>query len=217
MGRHQLEGGLKPYQACCEARSHEESDVTISVKSEKALLNHEEWELVSATHHPKLGGWPDADLQAARKRLRALHDKEQGFARQKRRVAKGSAQTRGGSFPGTAERPAERKQVFAQAMRRVNSEATRRREVAASEQARENKKQALARRRAAPSARPANTATARKGAAKVENTKVTTKVPGARIGSVTKQTARAQGKRDNYAETARCPPFLADLSQPGGG
>ena len=171
--------------------------MTISVKSEKALLSHEEWELVSATHHPALGGWADADLQAARKRLRALHDKEQGFARHKRRVGKGSADPRGGSFPGTAERPAERKQVFAQAIRRLNSESTRRRDAAARELARENKKQALARRRAAAGSRPANTPTARKGPAKVENRKVSSKVAGAKVGSVTKQTARAQGKRDS--------------------
>lgn len=170
--------------------------MTISVKSEKALLNHEEWELVSSTHHPALGGRSDAELQAARKRLRDLHAKEQGFARHKRRVGKGSAEARGGSFPGTAERPAQRKQVFAQAIRRVNSEIERRDARTTREQSVSNHKLALARRRAATSSRPANTQTARKGPAKVENTRSRSKVTGARVGSVTKQTARAQGKRD---------------------
>lgn len=171
--------------------------MTISVKSEKALLNHEEWELVAPTHHPALGSLADADVQAARKRLRELHDKEQGFARHKRRVGKGSAEARGGSFPGTAERPAERKQIFAQAIQRLNSEVERRRAHATRASSMTNHKQALARRRAAASSRPANTPTARKSPAKVENPKGRAKVPGAKVGSVTKQTARAQGKRDS--------------------
>ncbi len=171
--------------------------MTISVKSEKALLSHEEWELVAPTHHPALGRLADADLQATRKRLRELHDKEQGFARHKLRVGKGSAEARGGSFPGTAERPAERKQVFAQAVQRLNSEAERRRALAARTESMNSQKQALARRRAAVSSRPANKPTARKEPARVENPKGRTKVAGARVGSVTRQTARAQGKRDS--------------------
>ena len=171
--------------------------MAISAKQEKSLLNHDEWELVSGTHHPALHDRSAEDLQAARKRLREIHAKEQGFARHKRRVGKGTADARGGSFPGTAERPAQRKQVFAHAIRRVNSEIERRNARRSRDTIVSTQKKVLAKRRAAPSTRPANTPTAKKGPAKVENTKARTKVPGAKVGSVTKQTARAQGRKDS--------------------
>lgn len=173
--------------------------MAISEKDEKSLLNQEEWELVVQTRHPVLGDSDAKELQAARKRLRELHAREQGFARHKNRVGKGTADMRGGSFPGTAERPARRKQVFAQAIRRLNSEIERRNSRRARETIVESQKKVLARRRAAASAasRPGNTKTARKAPAQVENPKAKTKVPGAKIGSVTKQTARAQGRKDS--------------------
>lgn len=171
--------------------------MAISEKDEKSLLNREEWELVIQTRHPVLGDCDAKELQAARKRLRELHAKEQGFARHKSRVGKGTADMRGGSFPGTAERPARRKQVFAQAIRRVNSEIERRDSRRARDTIVESQKKVLARRRAAASSRPGNTPTARKGPARVENPKSKTKVAGAKVGSVTKQTARAQGRKDS--------------------
>lgn len=171
--------------------------MAISEKDEKALLNQQEWEVVVATRHPVLQDCSAEELQATRKRLREMHAKEQGFVRHKRRVRKGTADTRGGSFPGTEERPARRKQAFAQALRRVNSEIDRRNSRRLREASISTRKEALARKRAAPSTRPANTRTASKGPSRIENRRSKTHVPGSKIGSVTKQTARHQGRKDS--------------------
>lgn len=51
---------------------------------------------------------------------------ERDFIAHKGHVARRTAKPRGGSFPGTIERPRFLKQIFARALRRANSEAGRR-------------------------------------------------------------------------------------------
>ena len=100
--------------------------MAISRKTEQSLLAHDEWTLVQTTHRPEIGTQDEEALRAARKRLRQLHSKERDLAHEKRRIARGKADARGGSFPGTQEHPRRRKQVFAHALRRVNDELGRR-------------------------------------------------------------------------------------------
>lgn len=170
--------------------------MSISTKTEKALLDHDEWTLVATTHKPSLATLEQDALQDAQKRLRGMRDKERDLSRTKRRVSKGTAEPRGGNFPGTYAKPAERKQVFAHALRRVNDELGRRKTAAARNRIVDSQTRALAAKRAAPKRTPANTATASKGVNPVENKKAATKVAGAKVGSVTKQTARSQAKKD---------------------
>ncbi|WP_199554877.1 hypothetical protein [Sandaracinobacteroides hominis] len=170
--------------------------MSIAQKTAKSLLSHEEWALVETTLRASVGQRDQADLRDAQKRLRDMRDKERDLSRTNRRVAKGRADPRGGSFPGTYAKPAERKQVFSQALIRVNDELVRRESVAAKAAARENQKRALDARRAAPQRRPANTATAAAGLSVRENPKAKTKVAGTKVGSVTKQTARSQARKD---------------------
>jgi hypothetical protein len=171
--------------------------MAISKKDEKSLLDHEEWTLVETTHHPMLHDLEQDALEAARKRLRDLRNKERDLSQHKARVVRGKADMRGGSFPGTAERPRRRKQVFAHALRRVNSEVDRRKAQASRTRIVESQRRALAMKRAAPSKRPANTASASSGPAAVENKKKATRTPGAKVGSVSQQGKRAQAKRDS--------------------
>lgn len=170
--------------------------MAISKKTEKSLLDHDEWTLVEQTHKPALATLEQDALEAARKRLRDLRAKERDLGHEKRRIARGKAEPRGGSFPGTYARPKQRKQVFAHALRRVNDELGRRSAAASRNRIVESQSRALAAKRAAPKRRPANTATASGGVTPVENPKRATKVPGAKVGSVTKQTARSQAKKD---------------------
>lgn len=170
--------------------------MSISSKRAKSLLNHEEWTLVEQTLRPKVSEVAEADLRSTGRSLRLLHDKERDLARTKRRVTKGTAEPRGGSFPGTSARPAERTQVFAQALIRVNDEIVRREGVAARTAMLEGQRRVLAAKRAAPSRRPANSPTAGGGAASIPNTKRAAKVPGAKVGSVSQQGKRAQARKD---------------------
>lgn len=170
--------------------------MAISRKSEKSLLDHDEWTLVDSTHKPSLGTLSTEELQATRKRLRQMRDRERDLGHEKRRIARGKAEPRGGSFPGTYAGPKQRKQVFSHALRRVNDELGRRSATASRQRIVESQTRALKARRQAPSRRPANTATASQGVVNVENKKRSAKVSGAQIGSVTKQTARSQSRKD---------------------
>jgi hypothetical protein len=51
-----------------------------------------------------------------------MRDRERTPTRQKRREVRAKVGPRGGSFPGTAERPLRRRQVFSGALRRLNRE-----------------------------------------------------------------------------------------------
>lgn len=170
--------------------------MSISSKRAKSLLSHEEWTLVEQTLRPRVADVAEADLRAARRELRGLHDKERDLARAKRRVAKGRAEPRGGSFPGTYARPAERTQLFAQALIRVNDEIVRRDGVAARAAMLDGQRRVLAAKRAAPSRRPANIPTAGAGSTPKPSSRGRTTTPGAKVGSVSQQGKRAQAKRD---------------------
>ncbi len=170
--------------------------MSISRATEKSLLDHEEWTLVERTHLPAVKALSDEDLSETGRRLRSLHDKQRDLGHEKRRIARGKAEPRGGSFPGTYERPRQRKQVFAQALKRVNSEFERRRAHVSREQMIAAQRRVLDARRAAGDSRPANRPTARTGTAPVENPKRATRVPGAKVGSVSQATKKAQAKRD---------------------
>ena len=170
--------------------------MAINRKGEKSLLDHDEWTLVESTHLPEVKSLSDADLAAAGKRLRDLRNKQRDLGHEKRRIARGKAEPRGGSFPGTYEGPKRKKQVFAHALRRVNDEAGRRAAAASRASIVESQHRALAKKRRAASTRPANTRTAAAGKARITNSKAATKVPGAKVGSVSAQGKKAQAKKD---------------------
>lgn len=169
--------------------------MSINNRRELSLLNHEEGEIVRASHHPAIAELDSKGLAETRKRLRDMRDKERTLARQKVRQVRGKGEPRGS---GTAEHLQERKQVFASALKRVNKQAHR----MAVEEARaahiEASKKALAMRRAAgASSHPAPGMTASEGMNPVASKKALSKVAPAKIGSVSQATKNAQAKRDN--------------------
>jgi hypothetical protein len=99
--------------------------MSLPCKSERSQLSHEEFEMVRATHHPAIYELAPDELRAVKLRLQNHRDKARVLARQKQREVKGKAEPRGRSFPGTAELPRKRKQVFAAALKRVNKELDR--------------------------------------------------------------------------------------------
>ena len=99
--------------------------MSVPCKFERSLLSHDEYETIRLTHHPAIYDVEPAELEAIRSRLRKMRAKEQTLSRQKQREARGKRGARGASFPGTAERPSQRKQVFAAALKRINKELER--------------------------------------------------------------------------------------------
>jgi hypothetical protein len=171
--------------------------MSVPCKFERSILSHDEYETIRFTHHPTIYEVEPAELEAIRSRLRKMRDKEQTLSRQKRREARGKSGGRGASFPGTAERPSQRKQVFAAALKRVNKELERLHNLAARTAHVEAARQALVLHRAAnfipyPSAGP----TASEGMVPRLSPRRKTIIEGAKIGRVSQATKVAQAVRD---------------------
>ena len=171
--------------------------MSVPCKFERSVLSHDEYETIGPTHHPTIYEVEPAELEAIRSRLRKMRDKEQTLSRQKRREARGKMGGRGASFPGTAERPSQRKQVFAAALKRVNKELERLQNLAARTAHVQAARKALALHRAAnfipyPSAGP----TASEGMVPRLSRRRKTIIEGAKIGRVSQATKVAQAVRD---------------------
>jgi type II secretory pathway component PulJ len=172
--------------------------MSLSCRFERSLVNHDEHAIVLISHHPAIYEAESDALRDARKQLRALKEREGTFARQNRRAARGKAEQRGGNFPGTYERPKQRKQVFAAAIKRINGELDRRTKIEARNANVEAARKALALRRAANfTSRPAAGDTANPGLNPLSNARRRHIVTGKRIGSVSQAVKASQARRDS--------------------
>jgi hypothetical protein len=171
--------------------------MSIPAKTEQSLLNHDELEIVRGTHHPAIYDSDPAALKALKTRLRDTLGKERTLSRQKRREVRGKAEARGKSFPGTSERPQQRKQVFASALKRVNRELDRLHKLEARNATVAAAHKALAMHRAAKFVHhPEAGKAAGEGMRPRTSVRKRYVVPGAKIGSILRATAVAQAKRD---------------------
>lgn len=171
--------------------------MSTSSKAEARLLSHEDQQLVGRTHHPAIYENTREELQDLRQRLRGLRDRERTLLHQKARESRGKTEPRGGSFPGTADHPRRRKQLFAQALRRVNGEFHRLHKMEARAALTASARRALALRKSGAQFAPENEPTAHTGTRPIPNRRGKSHVPGSQVGSVTKATQRAQAAKDN--------------------
>ncbi|MCC8982070.1 hypothetical protein [Bradyrhizobium acaciae] len=171
--------------------------MSVACRFERSLLSHEEQETIRLTHHPAIYSVEVAELEAMRPRLRKMRDKERTVGRHKQRESRGKAEARGASFPGTAKHASERKQVFAAALKRVNTELKRLHNLAAKTAHVEAARKALALHRTANfTTRPAAGATAGEGMASKPRERRRKVLAGAKIGRVSQATKVAQAVRD---------------------
>jgi len=171
--------------------------MSVPCRFERSLLSHEEYETIRLTHHPAIYDVEAAELEAMRPRLRKMRDKEKTLGRQKRREGRGKAEARGASFPGTAEHASERKQVFAAALKRVNTELSRLHNLAARAANIEAARKALALHRAANfMTYPPAGAAANEGMVPKESKRRRKIIAGAKIGRVSQASKVAQAVRD---------------------
>jgi hypothetical protein len=172
--------------------------MSMSCKFERSLLSHDEHEFVQVTHHPAIYQHDIDALKALRVRLRELRGKERTLSRQKQREHRGKAEPRGGSFPGTIDRPLLRKQVFAAALKRVNKEVGRIAKLAARTAHVEAARRALALRRTAQFEQyPPAGQTAHEGMRSLPSRRRRTSVAREKIGRVLLATKTAQAVRDS--------------------
>jgi hypothetical protein len=171
--------------------------MSIPCKFERSILSHDEHGIILRSHHPEIYATGLDDLKALRRRLRDMRGKENTLALAKRRESRGKGPARGESFPGTAEHPLRRKQVFAAALKRVNKEIHRMENLAARTAHVEAARRALAMRRAAQfPPRPRAADTAGEGINPLPSRRRLTRVDPSRIGSVSQATRDAQAARD---------------------
>src|SRR5215475_15231731 len=171
--------------------------MSLPCKSERSRLSHDEFELMRLTHHPAIYELSQEELQALKLRLRDQRNKERALARQRQRELRGKAEPRGKSFPGTADQPLQRKQIFAAALKRINKELDRLHKLAARTVHMEAARAALAQLRAAKFAHyPPAGPTPRDGMQPRVRTRRRTRVPGSKIGSISQATKVAQAVRD---------------------
>ena len=171
--------------------------MSIASKAEFSVLSHEEQEMVRVSHHPAIYELDGEALRTLQRRLREQRGKMRTFVRQKRREARGKAEARGASFPGDAEQPRRRKQVFAAALKRVAKELGRLRALEARTEHVEAARQALARARTEKFVHhPAAGDTPRTGPRLRRTIHKGRRVPGSTIGSILKAGKVAQAVRD---------------------
>lgn len=168
-----------------------------SIKTERSLTSKEEFDILAQTHFPAILDLDDQALVAAKRRIRDLRGKERTFVLDMRRSIRGKGQARGGSFPGNVEKPARRKQFFAGALKRINSEIARRSAIEAQAAMQASARRALALKNSAPkrNTRPGGR-TAHDGMTPIENRKSRFRVNPAKIGRVSQATKVAQAAKD---------------------
>jgi hypothetical protein len=176
--------------------------MTIPCKAERSQLSHEEFEIVRVTHHPAIYDLTGEELRALKLRLREQRDRARAMARQRQREIRRKAEPRGKGFPGTVEQPLRRKQIFATALKRVNNEIDRLRKLEGHTAHVQAARAALALQRAAKFVHhPAPVDTPREGMQSSRpSVRRLTKVPPAKIGSVSQATKIAQAIRDSRTQ-----------------
>jgi hypothetical protein len=171
--------------------------MAMSRKEEARALSADEQGLVEKSHHPAVQELADADLAGLLKLLRERRNKAQTEAHRRRREIRGN-----GAPKGTAASKADggsqlKLEVLAMAMRRLNGEAERRRQLAARVSLVENARNALAKKQSAAAGSPDfNARTAHKGMRSVANQRPADLVRPAERGRQRQAAKVAQAKRD---------------------
>jgi hypothetical protein len=164
-------------------------------REERALLGEAAFGLVAPTHHPAIATLPVDELRRLATRLRAEHARARDLIREGKRARRGKGDARSASS-AEAEKATRRKQVYASALKRVNSrfEALTRESLRAEHRA--ALKAALARRQAMRATHPSAGLGAGAGMRSKANAKGARGVNPGRIGSVSQANRRAQAQRD---------------------
>jgi hypothetical protein len=171
--------------------------MAITRKEETRALNTEQREMVAKSYHPAVQELSDAELAKLVKLTREQRDKAQTDARRRRRVLIGKGAPKG-TRPSTQDAGSQTKlSVLAMAVRRLNAEAVRRREMAAKLSLIESAGRALQMKQAAAKPGPEfNTRTAHKGMRDVANQRARSLVRPMELGRQRKAAGVAQAKRD---------------------
>ena len=171
--------------------------MAISRKEEARALSADERTNVEKSYHPAVQELSDAELAKLVKLVREQRDKAQTQASRRRREMRGKGVPKG-ARPSTADAGSQTKlAVLAMAMRRLNAESERRRQLAARISMVENARKALGMKTDAAKTGPDfNTRTAHDGMNPVVNRRVENLIRPMELGRQRKAAQVAQAKRD---------------------
>ena len=169
--------------------------MAISQREERELLGHDAFALIAPTHQPAIAALPAEELRAIATRLRAEHAKLRDLIREGHRAKRGKGDARAAAN-AEAGKATRRKQVYAAALKRVNSRFDELTQERRREEHRAALKEALARRQAQRAQHPSAGFGSSAGMQSKANAKGRNHVHGARVGSVSAQGKRAQARRD---------------------
>lgn len=174
--------------------------MAISRKEEERALDAEERELVEKSHQPGVQDLPDAELAQLVKLMRERRDKAQTHANRRRREMRGKSKPKGAAA-STADAGSQTKlAVLAMAMRRLNGEVERRRQLAARMALVENARHALAmkekKKKGVEHGPDFNTRHAHQGMRVAANEKARSLVRPMELGRQRQAAKVAQAKRD---------------------
>lgn len=169
----------------------------VEFATERRLLSDSEYEPVVRSHFPTVGTLSRDELGELAHWLRSQHNRARDIVRHRVRVRRGKAE--GPAPEGASERGlADKKQVFARALKRVNARLEQHRAAEKRAQAVAQMQAALARRQTAAPHHPDAGMTPGGGLRAKASTRRRTNVPPGRIGSVSQAGRVAQATRDGW-------------------
>lgn len=169
----------------------------VEFAAERRLLSEEEMAPVISSHYPELAALPHDDLVTLARWLRGQHARARDIIRGRRRVYRGKAEARGTAGETASDRGlAEKKQVFARGLKRVNARLAALRAEAKRNEATAALRAALERRQAATPHHPAADATPAAAAARHAQPRRRGIITGGRVGSTSQAGRNAQAARD---------------------
>ncbi|WP_424811888.1 hypothetical protein [Roseococcus sp. YIM B11640] len=168
--------------------------------AERRHLTEDEMPQVIRSHFPDLGTLEREELVTLARWLRSQHGRLRDILRGRRRIHRGKADPRGSTTESAGERGlAEKKQIFARGLKRVNARLGDIRDAEKRERALAALRGALARRQEAKAHHPKPGRTAHPGMTSKASNRPRGIVSGGRIGSVSQAGKNAQAQRDSRA------------------
>jgi len=171
--------------------------MAISRKDEARFLDKDEAALVEKSRHPEIGNLDDKALASTIKLIRERRDRAREIGQRQRREMRGKARPQGAKAAGDNAGTKQKMAVLAQALKRLNSEQTRRREHSARNATASGMKRAMETKAAATAPKRPKSKTADRGMKSVPNKQNEEIADPREAGRVSEQVKRAQAKRDS--------------------
>lgn len=168
----------------------------MGTRTEDRLLTGAERDAVRQSRHPEIQSLDRDAVLALARRLREYRDKARDIARDRRRSQRGKAEPRGAGPAPAEDGILLKKQVFAAAMKRVNSRLACLQSGDKRAKTTEFLREALARKKSAPRHHPSPGATAGEGMNPLDEKRQMTDVDPRQVGSVSQQVKNNQASRD---------------------